>query len=312
MKRTNYRFALVFLLATLVPAGAWAQFPKIPKISKKLPGQSKSDDAKTPQGPLPELTSVTPDSVPPGGSGELVLAGKNLVDGVRVRIGCKDYQNLHIDSIKIESRERANAHVTIPDTMGEGPCEIFLEFVRGGDGEIMPSAEGTPEIVQARSISFSVSNASTSMPVGLGGYFLVPEDDLIAMAAMAQAQADAHKMTADMQSGKANMMDPDFIKKMQEAAMVMSKMAQRSQQPQQDGPLGFLLLKGGSVSFVLEGKTIFDQPVSNVKEISKIEDSLRGSSSIFRIAFKDGKAYGLRAPQSGHLDLDQLKKKLGK
>lgn len=311
MKRTSFRFAGAFLFVTFVAGGGWAQFPKIPK---KLPGQSnsKSEDAKSPRGPVPELTSVTPNSAPPGGSGELTLTGKNLAEGVHLRIGCNNSGNVHIDSIKIESSERAVAHVTFPANMNEGPCDFYLEFVRGANSEILPSAQGTPEVVQVKSVSFGVANSSTSMPVGLGEFSLVPDDDLKALATMDAAQSNAQKMAADVQSGKINPMDPDFMKKMQEAAMQMAKMAQQGQKSEQNSVKGELLLKAGSVSFVQEGKTIFNQPVSKVKEITQIHDPMGSSNKIFRIAFSDGKAYGLRAPQSSPAALDNLKKRLGK
>jgi len=312
MKRTSFRFAVIILLACAFAGITWAQFPKIPKIMKKLPGQSKSDDAKSPQGPMPALTSITPDSAPPGGSGDLVLAGKNLVEGVRLRMGCTGSGFVHIDSIKIESSERAVAHVSFPDDLKEGPCEIYLEFVRGANSEIQPSTEGTPEVVQVRSVSFGISNSSTSMPVGLGAFSLLSDQDLNDIAAMDKAKADSEKMAADMQAGKINMMDPDFIKKMQANAMIMQKMVTRAQQPKKDTVKGFLLLSAGSVSFVLEGKTIFNQPVSKLKEVNQIEDPMDSSSKILRVAFSDGKAYGLKAASSSSEDLDRVKKKLGK
>jgi hypothetical protein len=312
MKRTSFRFAVAYLCVCAFAGSTWAQFPKIPKVLKKLPGQSKPDDAKSPQGPMPELTSVTPDNAPPGGSGDLILVGKTFAEGLRLRIGCKDYQNIHIDTIKIENRERAIAHVTIPDSVPEGTCEFFLEFVRGVDGEIMPSTEGTPEVVQARAITFAISNTSTSFPVGLGEYSLLSDEDLNDIATMAKTQAESQKLAADMQAGKVNMMDPDFIKKMQANAVLMTKMAQRAQKPQQDGAKGSLLLKGGSVSFVLAGKTIFDQPVSKLKEITEIQAIFGSGGTVYRFEFSDGKAYGLKPPQSNHVALDELKKKLGK
>ncbi|HLY61374.1 MAG TPA: hypothetical protein VKV95_11545 [Terriglobia bacterium] len=294
MKLTCLRFVFAFSWAILGLGNGWAQV------------------SKTPKGPVPEISGVTPNSVPPGGSGDLVITGKNLAPGVSLRIGCKDSRNAHIDSFKIESPARAVAHVTLPESVPEGPCDVYLEFVRGPGSEILPSVQGTPEVVQVKSVNFGVSNSSTSMPVGLGEFSLVPDDDLKALATMDAAQASAQKMADDVKSGKVNPMDPDFMKKMQEAAMQMGKMAQQGQKFAQDGVKGELLLRSGSVSFVQEGKTIFNQPISKVQDITQIQDPMGSSYKIFRLAFSDGKVYGLRAPQSSPAKLDNLKKKLGK
>ena len=132
------------------------------------------------------------------------------------------------------------------------------------------------------------------------------------MATLNAAQVNAKKLTEDLQSGKVNPMDPEFIKKMQEAAVQMSKMTQMSQRPAPSNVKGQLVLKTGAVNFVQEGKTIFDQPTSNIKEISEIHDPMGSYNKIFRIAFSDGKAYGFGAASSSAMDLDKLKKKLGK
>jgi hypothetical protein len=314
MKRATSRSGVAVTFVFTVAGVAWAKVPKIPGTFNRVSIQSESASgaALAPQGAAPELLSVTPNSAPPGGSGDLVLTGKNFVQGVNLRIGCKDSQNVHIDSMKIESPERAVAHVTFPDDLPEGPCDFYLEFTRGTNNEILPSIEGTREVVQAKSVSFNVSNSSTAMGVGLGEYALIAQADLDAFATIDSAQANAQKMAADVQSGKVNPMDPEFMKKMQEAAMQMAKLAQQGQKSAQSQVIGELLVKASTVSFVQDGKTIFNEPVSKVKEVTLIHNPMDSSGKIFRIDFSDGKTYGLGADKSNTMDLAAFKKKLGK
>ncbi len=313
MKDVRIRITMGIMFVFTVACAAWAQFPKIPKISKKLPGQSdsKAQEQKS-KGPVPEITSVSPDSAPPGGAGELVLTGKNFAEGMGVRFSCKDSASPHIDSLKVESAGRAVAHVAFPDNLEDGPCDIYVDYVMGNNNEILPSREGTPEVAQMRSATFTASSSSTTLPVGLGEFGLVPEAELKDLEKVGKSSVDMEQMAKDIQSGKVNPMDPDFIKKMQEASMAMSKMAQQAGTSAQKRVKGYLSLKGTSLSFTQEGKTVFTEPVSKVKEVAEVKDPMGRSGKIFKIAFADGKTYGFESDQSGSGVTERIKKRLGK
>ena len=313
MRDVRIRVAVVTMFVLAVAGAAWAQFPKLPKITKKLPGQSDSKtQEQKPKGPVPEISSIEPNSAPPGGAGDLVLTGKNFANGMGVRISCKDSVSPHIDSLKVESPERAVAHVTFPDNLEDGPCEIYVDYVMGSDNEILPSREGTPEVVQMRSASFTATNSSTSLPVGLGEFGLVPEEELKDREKMGKSTMDMKKMAEDIQSGKVNPMDPEFMKKMQEASMAMSKMAQQTTAKAQKRVKGFLTLKSSSLTFTQEGKTVFTEPVSKVKEIADVADPMGQSQKTFKISFSDGKTYGFEYDNSGSGNVEKIRKKLGK
>ena len=84
---------------------AWAaqfRLPKIPKLGKSETTQQKS----APTGPLPEVTSIEPNSASPGTEGDLVLTGKNFAKSMKLRMNCPD-ESPSIQSFKVESDTRA-------------------------------------------------------------------------------------------------------------------------------------------------------------------------------------------------------------
>ena len=83
--------ALIFCVLALgaLPASpAQLGLPKlkIPKIGKQETQPPTPARAKKPQVPGPDITSITPDSAPPGGDGEIVVTGKNLIQGLTINV----------------------------------------------------------------------------------------------------------------------------------------------------------------------------------------------------------------------------------
>jgi hypothetical protein len=276
---------LIALAANFSLALGAAQFPGLPKVPK-LPGQKKTKPApgtKESGGPPPEVTSITPDSAPPGGFGELVLAGKNFTPGMRLNLSCEGGQ-IQSKGFKVESAERASAQVNVPSETREGPCNI--ELVRfqgkaGGQTETEESAQGTPEVFQVPKggPTFKISN-SGKMPLGVE-LVLIGEGDL-------------------------NFAD------------VMRKIAQEAQGGFGPGKMkkGELLLAPDSVKYVQEDNTIFSAAPSSVKSIDEMT-MMGQSTGVFRIVLGDGKIYNFQSQTSGgekkgHEQFLLIKKRLGK
>jgi len=122
----------------------------------------------------PEISQISPDSVPAGWIGRLVLTGKNLSPGMAVNIGCFGAE-LVPKNLKVESPTRAVADVAVPDDVNEHACQVYVGFerqpasfrvFRGGQPEIGPSAYPTPELAQ---ITPNSASRGWSGEVELGG-----------------------------------------------------------------------------------------------------------------------------------------------
>ena len=145
------------VLATQAPA-AMAQFglklPKVPKIGKQEP--KPPAQAKQPQGPAPEVTSITPSLVPPGWEGDVVFAGKNFAQNMKLRLGCGN-----VKDFRVESGERATFHLKVQPTAEETTCIIALEVPPAPPtAETGPAVQGTPMVVQVTGASFAISESS--------------------------------------------------------------------------------------------------------------------------------------------------------
>jgi hypothetical protein len=154
--------AIVSLLIVGVPA-AVAQFglPKLPKVSKAGKQEQKPPaPAKMPQGPAPEVTGITPNSVPAGWEGDVIFTGKNFVPNMKLRFACGG-QSAKPRDFRVESAERATFRLKIPPSAEEAECLIALEVPAPPAAETGPSAQGTPLIVQVTGPTFAISESST-------------------------------------------------------------------------------------------------------------------------------------------------------
>lgn len=276
---------LIGLAANVSVALGAAQFPRLPKVPK-LPGQKKAKPApgaKESAAPPPQVSSITPDSAPPGGFGELVLAGKNFTPGMRLNLSCEGGQ-IQSKGFKVESAERASAQISVPSETGEGPCKLELvRFVgKGGEAETEESGQGTPEVFQVPEggPTFKISS-SGKMPIGVE-LLLIGEGDL-------------------------NFTD------------IMQKIAQEAQRGFGPGKMqkGQLLLAPDSVKYVQENNTVFSTAPSGVKSVDEMT-MMGQSTGIFRIVLANGKIYNF-GPQTGggndkkaHEQFLLIKKRLGK
>jgi hypothetical protein len=267
---------LAVIFAFALSATAWAaQFhlPKIPKLGKSEPAQQQK---KAEAGPAPEVTSIEPNSASPGAEGDVVLTGKNFTAGTSLRMNCPEEAPL-IQSFKVESATRAVAHIKFPFGVKEGPCEIFIE-VRPvpGNSEIAPSSVGTTEVVQVKTVSFTIS-MSSAMPMALPVIYI----------------------------GEGNM---DFM-------AVMMKVQQAMQGSWNDSGKPLLRVTKSELKLVEGEKTVFTEPASGVKEIGQMSMAGQ-SVGVFRIVCTDGKIYNFMEQTGQGLDKGQtvsiLKSMLGK
>jgi len=155
--RRGVLLTVMGVLATQAPA-AMAQFglklPKVPKIGKQEP--KPPAQAKQPQGPAPEVTSITPSSVPPGWEGDVVFSGKNFAPNMKLRLGCGN-----VKDFRVESGERATFHLKVQPTAEETTCVIALEVPPAAPtAETGPAAQGTPMVVQVTGATFAISESS--------------------------------------------------------------------------------------------------------------------------------------------------------
>ncbi len=273
-------YAAIFLAAVFVfafSATAWgaAQFrlPKLPKIGKSDSPQQKQ---AAPTGPLPEVTSIDPNSASPGAEGDLVLTGKNFSSGMTLRMDCPQ-EAPSIKSVKVESATRAVAHVKFGLGTKEGPCQIYISAVPGASSEIGASTSGTVEVVQVKTVSFTIA-ASSSMPMAIPVVYL----------------------------GEGNM---DFM-------ALMMKMQQALQGSWNDAGKPLLYVSKTEIKFAQGDKPVFTEPASNVKEVGAMSMAGQ-SVGIFRIVFTDGKIHnfmeqsGEGAPAKG-TTVDVIKAAVGK
>lgn len=149
------------LLATQAPA-AMAQFglklPKVPKIGKQEP--KSPAQAKQPQGPAPEVTSITPSLVPPGWEGDVVFAGKNFATNMTLRFQCEPTSALP-RNFRVESGERATFHFRVPAPAEESKCLIWLGVPPAPPtAETGPSVQGSGLVVQVTGATFGISSSS--------------------------------------------------------------------------------------------------------------------------------------------------------
>ena len=143
---------------TQTPA-AMAQFglkiPKIPKIGKQEP----KPPARA-QGPAPEVTSIKPNTVPPGWEGDVVLAGKNFATNMKMRFEC-ERASVKVRDFRVDGAERATFHLNVPDSAEESKCVIVLEVPpAAATAETGPSPQGTPLVVLVTGVTFAISESS--------------------------------------------------------------------------------------------------------------------------------------------------------
>ena len=159
--RRGVLLTIMAVLATQAPV-AMAQFglklPKVPKIGKQEP--KPPAQAKQPQGPPPEVTAITPSSVPPGWEGEVVFAGKNFAPNMKLRLECGG-QSIKPKDFRVEGAERATFHLKVQPTAEETTCIIALEVPPAAPtAETGPAAQGTPMVVQVTGATFAISESS--------------------------------------------------------------------------------------------------------------------------------------------------------
>jgi len=163
----------VILLAGVTGAPmAFGQFGlpkiKIPKIGKQE--AKPAARAKKQKAPPPEVTAITPSSVPPGWEGDVVFTGQNFTTTMRPRVGCSE--SVKTQSFKVESPERAVLHVEVPFPVEDGACGLALEVPPpGSTAEVEPSEEGTFQVVEVKSATFGISQSS-NLPVAFSACFV--------------------------------------------------------------------------------------------------------------------------------------------
>jgi hypothetical protein len=177
--RSRVRLCLpvLSLLIIGVPV-AMAQFglsklPKIPKVGKQE--QKPSAQASVPQGPPPEVTSITPNSVPGGWEGDVSFIGKNFAPNMKLRLDCGG-QSAKVGDFHVESAGRATLHLKVQPSAEDATCMIALEVPSAAPAaETGPSAQGTPTVVQVTGATFSISESST-LPKQYQACFLAEGD----------------------------------------------------------------------------------------------------------------------------------------
>jgi len=157
-----WSLAILSLLIVGVPV-AMAQFglpklPKIPKVGKQE--QKPSAQASVPQGPAPEVTAITPNSVPAGWEGDVAFSGKNFAPNMKLRFECGG-QSIKPRDFRVEGAERATFHLKVPPSAEETECLIALEVPAPPAAETGPSTRGTPLIVQVTGATFAISESSS-------------------------------------------------------------------------------------------------------------------------------------------------------
>ena len=182
--RVAIRLGLMAALALALgvgPSDASAQFglPKIPKLSKTGKKDTAPPPAR-PQGPTPQVTAISPSSVPPGWEGDVVLTGTNFSKDMKLRLEC-GYQFKPKD-FRVESAERAVFQLKVPPSTEETKCVIALEVPPAATAETGPTPQGSPQIVQVTGASLSISESS-GLAVAYKACFMA-EGDLPPMQVM--------------------------------------------------------------------------------------------------------------------------------
>jgi hypothetical protein len=160
--RAGWLVTVVGLLFVGVP-GAMAQFglklPKVPKIGKQEP--KPPAQGKALQGPAPEVTAITPNSVPAGWEGDVTLTGKNFAANMKLRLNCENASVTPRD-VRVESGERLTFHLRVPPSAEESKCLIALEVPPAPPtAETGPAVQGSPLVVQVTGATFTISESST-------------------------------------------------------------------------------------------------------------------------------------------------------
>ena len=156
--RGVWRTATMMIFVAIAAPMVFGQFGlpkvKVPKIGKSTPAE------KGPQVPTPVVTTITPGSVPAGWEGEVVFTGTNFSKGMKLRLECGN-QSMKVKDFRVENAERAVFTLKVPPSLEESKCVIALEVPPGGGmGEISPTAQGTPQVVQVTGPTLSISESS--------------------------------------------------------------------------------------------------------------------------------------------------------
>jgi hypothetical protein len=70
------------------------------------------------------VTKVDPDSVPPGGHGQVVLVGEGFKNGVEIRFSCPGGE-FAAENVKVDSPTKVEVLISVPVTAQEGTCNIL-------------------------------------------------------------------------------------------------------------------------------------------------------------------------------------------
>ncbi len=295
--RRSIRCAILALFVLACVSLGWSQFPRLPKLPKTLPGMGAEDEiaqGKKTKGttggpsraasklPAPELTGISPDSVPPGGTGELALTGSNFTEDMCMQIDCGKV-GVHVKNFKLASSTRAVAQIQTPFKAQDGQCKLALVRRPGGckPSETEESAQATPEVFQvpAGGPTFSVSS-SANMPVS------------VPVAYLGEGELDMMSMGTKM------------------AGAVGGGFGDQGEQT-------LLLLTADSVKCTQGSTTHFAGARSAVKAVQEMR--MQGQSiGVFRIVFNNGRTYNLMGMPTGESGVEPkqlyqiVKAKLGK
>lgn len=355
MKRGPIDFQAKKVVLSLAAALIWiltgtaiapARSPGLPEV----PAQAKPRAAKNQPGRVPAvLTGISPNAAPPGGTGELVLTGKNFVPRMGLRLACAT-----TSEFKVESPQRAVIQIKVSLEEQEGDCRVALSYPPSPKDETGESPQGTVELAQvAPSVKFTI-NKNAPMPILLGEYTLFPEEEISVRNSMAatgqdmQKRAEASKPTKKQEDqiqkqaddlktlqakhDRGEISDAEFMAAAMKAASGM--MGQLT--PQQRGAMGQqataaaqvgqtskkladltkqekrveVRLNQGSIS-VLDGKNpLYTQKASALKEITVVPPLPdKESSQEFQMAFSDGKKYCFRLGSNDNADDEVTKLK---
>ncbi len=297
--RHSFRYAVLALFVLACVSLAWSQFPRLPKVPKKLPipGAGSTDDkaqGKKSKGatggssreeskePPPELTGLSPDAAPPGGAGELALTGNNFTADMCIQIDCGKV-GVQVKNFKLAGSTRAVAQIQVPFKAQDGPCKLALIRQPGGckPDETEESRQHSPKVflIPATGPTFHVSSTA-NMPVAVPVAYL-GEGEMDMMSA-------SSKMAGVFGGGFGD-----------------------------TGEATLLVLTGDSVKCTQGNTTHFAGARSAVKAVQEMR--MQGQSvGIFRIVFNNGKIYNLMGTQTGESGVEPkelyqiVKARLGK
>lgn len=235
---------------------------KIPKIGKqeaKPPAQ-----AKQPQGPPPEVTAITPSSVPPGWEGDVAFTGKNFAQNMKLRLECGG-QSIKPKDFRVESAERATFHLKVQPSAEETTCIIALEVPPAAPtAETGPAVQGTPMVVQVTGATFGISESSSLAKAYKACFLavgdLAPMDIMMKFSeAMQKGSQDECKLYVSSDSvkyadkGKTILDQPASAVKTVEAVLVMGNPI---------GAFRIVLTNGKIYNFMASGGHNEDDPLN--------------------------------------------------